>query len=274
MPPTLSTLPAEIIYEIADCLALPELNALLQTSRLFYQQLNHTLHKCGLAMARPTHRHQEGKHDFCQEKHVQCFVFSPTLQSARYRLALGFNEPWLHPSANIVAWLGAGLDPNACITRTRGTLLHRAVEMKDEETVAHLLACGADVNAHTRYGMTPLHFAFLGLKAATINAASAVASALLKGGADPKCADDVGETPLHHAVRRCGSLYYKGEVAETVKKMMEETVKVLVEGGALVGQPDHKGLTPREIALRDWPRPFYRKVFGTGEEEWGRPRGE
>jgi hypothetical protein len=31
MPPTLSTLPAEIIYEIADCLALPELNALLQT---------------------------------------------------------------------------------------------------------------------------------------------------------------------------------------------------------------------------------------------------
>jgi hypothetical protein len=24
--------------------------------------------------------------------------------------------------------------------------------MKDEETVAHLLACGADVNAHTQYG--------------------------------------------------------------------------------------------------------------------------
>jgi hypothetical protein len=108
MPPTLSTLPAEIIYEIADCLALPELNALLQTSRLFYQQLNHTLHKRGLAMARPTHRHQEGKHDFCQEKHVQWFVFSPTPQSARCRLALGFNEPWLHPSANIVAWIGLG----------------------------------------------------------------------------------------------------------------------------------------------------------------------
>jgi hypothetical protein len=144
MPPTLSTLPAETIYEIADCLALPELNALLQTSRLFYQPLNHDLHKRGLAMARPTHRHdEEGKPDICQEKHLHRSVFS-TLQSARYRVEWGFHEPWLHPSANIVAWIGAGLDPNACITWSRGTLLHRAVWMNDNETVAHLLACGAN----------------------------------------------------------------------------------------------------------------------------------
>jgi hypothetical protein len=81
MPPTLSTLPAEIIYEIADCLALPELNALLQTSRVFYQQLNHDLHKRGLAMARPTHRHEEGKPDICQEKHELYTLFSITLHT-------------------------------------------------------------------------------------------------------------------------------------------------------------------------------------------------
>jgi hypothetical protein len=275
MPPTLNTMPAEIIYELAEYLALPELNALHQTRRLFYQQLNHSLHKRGLAMitmTHPTHRHEEGKPLYmCQEKHYYNLSTSLPLwhrheegkpylcrevhyrnistslhatglacpAAARLGDALESNEPWLHPSVSIVAWLGAGLDPNACTTRTRRTLLHRAVEMNDEETVTHLLAYGANVNAHCRYGRTPLHLAVSRLNG--VNTASAVASALLRGGADQNCVDVMGETPLHYAVRlfHCG-IRYREEV--------EENVKILVKGGAVIDQPDHKGLTPRGLA--------------------------
>jgi ankyrin repeat protein len=250
MPPTLSTLPAEIIYDLADCLSLPELNALLRTSRLFHQQLNHTLHKRGLAATPPMHRHEEGKSDMCLEKHCYNILHAAL---------------WMCPSANIVAWHGAGLDTNSCISFTRWTLLHRAVYKNDLEAVSHLLACGANVNAACQYGMTPLHRAVLRLRielldpapsqAAAIYAPSAVASALLRGGADPNCVDRAGETPLHYVVR----LFHHGILfSEDGGKI----VKMLVEGGAVVDQPDHNGLTPRGLALRNWPQALYRKVFG------------
>jgi hypothetical protein len=65
----------------------------------------------------------------------------------------------------------------------------------------------------------------------------------------------MGETPLHYAVRlfHCGICY---------REEVEENVKILVKGGAVVDQPDHKGLTPRGLAPWDWPRPFFREVFG------------
>jgi ankyrin repeat protein len=237
MSPTLSTLPADIIYEVADYLSLPELNGLLRTSRLFYQQLNHSLHKRGLAATPPMHRHEEGKSDMCLEKH-------------RYNIL--HDARWMCHSANIVAWLGAGLDPNSCISCTRWTLLHRAVYTNDLEAVSHLLTCGANVNAACQCGMTPLHIAILRLRDdAAIKAASAVVSTLLRGGADLKCVDVDGETPLHYAVSRFSS---RAEWAEIVK--------MLVERGAVVDQRDLNGRTPRGIALRDWPQPFYRQVFG------------
>jgi hypothetical protein len=51
---------------------------------------------------------------------------------------------------------------------------------------------------------------------------------------------------------------------EIVKKMIQKTVKKtrMVEGGAVVDQPDHEGFTPGGIALEEWPLPFYLKVFG------------
>jgi hypothetical protein len=193
MPPTLSTLPAEIIYELADHLALPELNALLRASRLFYQQLNHTLHKRGLAMAHPTHRHEEGQRGACWD-HAPSWEIKP-------------NEPWKCFSANIAAWLAAGLDPNVCISTDRETLLHRAVRMDDNEMVAHLLACGANVNARTQYNRwTPLHLADSAL----------VASALLRGGADPNREDSAGKTALWYV-----------ENEPRPFKEVEELVKVL-----------------------------------------------
>jgi hypothetical protein len=43
---------------------------------------------------------------------------------------------------------------------------------------------------------------------------------------------------------------------------VEETVKTMEKGGAVVDQPDHEGFTPGGIALEEWPLPFYLKVFG------------
>jgi hypothetical protein len=262
MPPTLSNVPADIIYEIADYLSLPELNAFLRTSRLFYQQLNHDLHKRGLAPIPSTHRHEEGKPYMCQEKHYYNNSFRSRFHATR----------WMHPSANIVAWLGAGLDPNACASWTRRTLLHRAVDQNDLEAVSHLLACGANVNAACQYGLTPLHRAVSRLKidllgpapsqAAAIYAPSAVASALLRAGADPNRADPVGKTPLHYAVDVFPSeMLYRGE--------MEEIAKALVEGGAVVDQADLNGHTPSGLALQKCPS-FYAKVFWELEGSRGR----
>ncbi len=58
------------------------------------------------------------------------------------------------------------------------------------EAVKAVLAGGADVNARTKDGWTPLHFA------AGVSKTPAVVTALLKGGADVNARLESGETPL------------------------------------------------------------------------------
>jgi len=74
------------------------------------------------------------------------------------------------------------------------TALHRAIYREDLETTKRLVQGGADVNATTRYGVTPLSLA-----CTTGNAR--IIDTLLEAGADPGIASGGGETPLMLAAR-------------------------------------------------------------------------
>jgi hypothetical protein len=132
---------------------------------LFYQQLNHSLHKPGLAMVPPTHRHE-------RKKIFQCWKMHSHSTGVHWILN---DNPWMRPSANIAAWLGAGLGPNVCVSQFRRTLLHRAADiLKDQEKVSHILACGANVNARSYYGRTPLHCTVLIMKIDPLDSVAAL----------------------------------------------------------------------------------------------------
>jgi ankyrin repeat protein len=74
------------------------------------------------------------------------------------------------------------------------TALHLAVHRDDVETARRLIAAGADVNARTRYGVTPLELA-------CTNANPVLVEALLTAGADPNTASTDGQTVLMTAAR-------------------------------------------------------------------------
>ena len=74
------------------------------------------------------------------------------------------------------------------------TLLHESVRRGDLAAVNAVLARGADVNAPTRYGVTPLGLAAL-------NGDTAIVRRLLDAGANPNAPTPGGETPLMTAAR-------------------------------------------------------------------------
>lgn len=106
------------------------------------------------------------------------------------------------------------------------TLLHRAVANQDAAAVTASIANGADVNAKTKDGMTPLHVA------AQYEHAK-ITKLLLRAGADAEARDKDNGTPLHVAAQ------YERVTAVTA----------LLEHGADAGARDKDGKTPREYAL-------------------------
>jgi len=92
------------------------------------------------------------------------------------------------------------------------TLLHKAVEYGEAETVNYLIAEGADVNAKTCYGGTPLHATAYSVKAATT-----IAAILVLNGAEVSPIDDLGHTPMDSA-----RLLGKGDVVILLAGMLEE----------------------------------------------------
>ena len=66
-------------------------------------------------------------------------------------------------------------------------------EAAETVDVERCLAAGADPNARTEFGTTPLHWA------AAFNESPAVIAALLDAGADLKARTERGRTPLHLA---------------------------------------------------------------------------
>ena len=96
-------------------------------------------------------------------------------------------------AADATRCLQAGADPNAR-SETGATPLFLAAIFGRAETVTLLLEAGANPNARDEDGNTPLHFA------ASRGHVGAM-TRLLEAGADPNAQDETGETPLHRAAR-------------------------------------------------------------------------
>jgi ankyrin repeat protein len=147
MTPTLDTIAPELLFAIAEHLPLNALQTLLRCNGVLYRRLLCTLYKRAVA------------------------AFPPCLRC-------GGKSPWLGNARQVALCLFAGMDVNV---RTKGlefaTRLHIAAEklaigpaspywtrgshpVADLEVMRLLLARGADVNAKTGYGKTPLNLLF------------------------------------------------------------------------------------------------------------------
>jgi RNA polymerase sigma factor (sigma-70 family) len=105
------------------------------------------------------------------------------------------------------------------------TALHRAAYHGDAELADLLLSRGADANATTPIGQTPLHVAVLVDQ-------PAIVERLLTAGADPNLVTDRGQSALHWAVIRARQWH----------------VQRLLAGGADVNVPDAEGRSPHDWA--------------------------
>ena len=137
--------------------------------------------------------------------------------------------------------LGAGFPVNEPGRFDQTPLVHLAGStgwgFDEPDKVAVLLEAGADVNARTRSGLTPLHLVaqadrdYDGYRKWGGSAGRAAAAALLDAGADVNARDADGETPLHKAVQQ------EDDSAVFV-------VTLLLEAGADVNARTNDGQTP------------------------------
>ncbi|WP_187146241.1 ankyrin repeat domain-containing protein [Candidatus Amoebophilus asiaticus] len=107
--------------------------------------------------------------------------------------------------------------------------LFKAIDLRDEASVAALLAKGANVNAVDHESETPLHLA-------VINGTKKIVETLVSKGADVNARDNYGNTPLHFAVGAVG----RGN---------KELIEVLVAKGANINAENNDGDTPLYQAI-------------------------
>lgn len=118
-----------------------------------------------------------------------------------------------------------GLDVNARDLKGNTPLIYAAYE-SDVDCLRYLIEKGADVNAgDEKEGWSALGSALYGEDKEII-------ALLLQNGAAVNVSWEKGETPLHYAVKHCGS----------------EIVKLLIDAGADVYASDEQGSTPLYIA--------------------------
>ena len=116
-------------------------------------------------------------------------------------------------------WIGNGVTP-----------LHGAAHMGNPAFIAALLDAGANINARSEHGETPLHLA------ARSTYQTPVITALLDAGADIEARDQIGLTPLHKA---SGSGYRDPAV-----------ITALLAAGADSKARDKEGQTPLHRAAK------------------------
>jgi ankyrin repeat protein len=130
----------------------------------------------------------------------------------------------------IVSAVEFGRDINARGTRSDETPLHFAAGYNsDPEAITVLLKAGADTNARTKYGSTPLHYA-----ASNVN--PEVLAVLLKTVADVNVQDERGDTPLHYNVYDNPS---------------PDVIAILLKAGADVNVQNKDGKMPIDVAERN-----------------------
>lgn len=139
------------------------------------------------------------------------------------------------------------------------TLLHEATFHGKLTAVSALLAAGADVNATSRLGFTPLHAAARANRPRIIEV-------LLQNGAKPDAADHYGSTPLHEAawrgnIRAATALLTaanphaknvrKERAADIVRHTSQSGPMLDLLEGAMTGTPDTGSLTTGSMTSFD-----------------------
>jgi ankyrin repeat protein len=216
MPPTIDTLAPEPLFAIAEHLPLDALYALLRCNRFLYRRLLHTLYRRAVTS-------------------VPMFW--------------GERCPWMGNARQVARSLAAGLDVNAIVDGFEiATRLHIAARnLAIGPTSAHwtrrsnseeelkvmglLLAHGADVNAKTSYGQTPLHIVLerdWGNNWTGRLEDGSPLMLLLRHGADVNTVAGNGDSPLHWAM----------------KFQSPRTVAFLLAHGADVHKRDCRGNSP------------------------------
>ena len=132
-------------------------------------------------------------------------------------------------AAVLLVGCGESQPPKPPTAKAPDISIHDAAHKGNIDAVKKHLAAGTDVDAKTRFGDTPLHYA-------TFGGHKEVAELLIAAGADVNVKDDVvgfGRTPLHDAA-------YWGH---------EEIAELLIAKGADVNAKDKKGKTTLDWAI-------------------------
>lgn len=203
--------------EIAECLEVPvsTIKKRLYTSR---QRLKERM----IDMAHDQLHRQRPSHDQRFSRTVQFLIAVRTGDTARVSELLAVDPALIDAREEFDESAARQYFP----LMGRYTALHRAIKKRYADLVRLLLERGADVNAATSLGETPLH-------TAALHGRPVEAALLLERGANPNARLSNGMTPLHWAAQRGYS----------------EFVSLLLERSADARSRDKGGRTPL-----DWAR--------------------
>ncbi|MBF0499156.1 MAG: ankyrin repeat domain-containing protein [Candidatus Riflebacteria bacterium] len=189
---------------------------------------------------------------------------NPVIQTARQELAkrhLSFSNPQFFRSLEtkdlrlIELFLAAGADANAR-SESGSTPIHVAAYSGDLQLLEKLLTAGADVNAVDGNGLSALHLA----------ATRDVAEVLLRKGALSEIRDNKGRTPLHRAAEngrneiiellqaKGGDINAQSKDGDTplhlaLKNRKPKTANLLISLGANVKIRNQQGISPVDIGI-------------------------
>lgn len=167
------------------------------------------------------------------------------------------------PAESLKDCLAAGFPVNRPVRFDQTPLVYlagsRSWSFDDPEKVAILLAAGADANARTNSGRTPLHLVaqadrdYDGRRKWTGTAGRTAAAALLDAGADVNARDTLGETPLHKVIQQ------EDDSAVFM-------VTLLLEAGADANAGTRDGQTPLHLAASLGDVPAISALLQAGAE--------
>jgi len=123
------------------------------------------------------------------------------------------------------------------------------------DVVEYLISVGAEPDSVDNSGVTPLH-------RAVRTRSLAAARALLDGGASPRQPNKSGSTPLHLAVQTTGRT---GSGTRQAHEQQAAIVRLLLERGARVADPDGHGKAVNQAATSEWIRSLLIEANGGSE---------